>query len=816
MRFILLIILFISSISYAQRTSVTGIITEEETGEPIPFAQIFFQDTKIGTESDFDGTYKLESYYSADSLVIRASGFETQTFSILRDASQELNVRMLPVLHTTDEVTIKAPAEKPSTILHRRVLKHKPVNNKEKLNAYQYESYNKIQFDLNNIKEKFEQSKIIQNLSVIMDYMDTMEGSRYLPLILSESISDYFYRTNPTKRKEVIKASRVTGIENLEIEQFLGDMYQDYNVYDNYINMFDKSFVSPIANIAMSYYKFYLQDSMFIDNQWCYLLTFEPKRKGDLVFEGEMWIHDTTYAVKKWTAGVSKTANINYVDAFYLEQVFDQVQEEVWMLTSDKLIVDLKLQKNSKTLGFIGRKLTSRKDYVINTPYQISFYNARDNVVVLDGSNDRSKEYWEQNRHIPLNNQEENIEVMIDSLLHVPLFNFFKNLAFLSTTGFYPVGKIEIGSVGGLIGYNKIEGFRNQIQLRTSNDFSKRIELSGKIAYGYKDKTFKYGGGVRINVTPKKRGMLNLFYDYDVYQLGMGGDPGDIESGFGSLIRTKPIDELTFVEKFGASFEKDVGKSFIFTASGQWSDYSPLGEQIYRIPNSSVGFDEVNSLKNFETSLKIRFAKNEEFISGTYDRVSLGSKYPIISLEGTLGIKGVLNSDYNYQKVEMNIEHNPKLGMAGKLIYRVYGGMYFGKAAYPFLKVHEGSQTYWFQNTAHNRMDYYEFISDRYVGVQLEHHFNGLIFDRIPGIRKLRWRLVASGKAVWGTLTDKQKDMMLLPGNTKLFGDIPYVESALGIENIFNVIRIDVVWRMTHLDIGMPPVAVRGKLSIRF
>src|SRR5690606_19111754 len=206
----------------------------------------------------------------------------------------------------------------------------------------------------------------------------------------------------------------------------------------------------------------------------------------------------------------------------------------------------------------------------------------------------------------------------------------------------------------------------------------------------------------------------------------------------------------------GANIEKDWGKSFIVTAGAKWENLAALGATQFRVPTSSVSYTEINDISTFETSVKIRYAKNEEFISGTFDRISMGSKYPAISLEGVLGIKGILGSDYEYQKLELKISHSPKLGVFGKLYYEIYGGIYFGEAAYPFLKIHEGSQTYWFQSTAHNKMDYFEFISDRYVGFLAEQHFNGLFFDRVPLVRKLKWRLVASAKSVFGDISDKQ------------------------------------------------------------
>lgn len=816
MRLFAILILLISLTTFGQKTGVSGQVTDASTGEPIPFASVFFQNSKIGTETDFDGNYSMSTYYATDSLVVRSSGYKSQTVSVVKDQAQVINFRLETITQDIEEVVIKAPSEKPSTILHRRIVRNKPINNKEKLGAYEYETYNKIQLDLNNLGEKFEDRKIVKSLDVVMDYLDTAGGGKYLPLLLTESLSDFYYRTNPKKKKEVVKASRITGIQNVEVNQFLGEMYQDINVYENYIGIFDKSFISPIADFAMGFYKFYMEDSAFIDNQWCYELKFVPKRKGDLTFTGSMWVHDTTYAVKRWTADVAETANINYVNGFYLEQQFDQVEDEVWMLTLDKLIVDLKVTRKSKVVGFYGRKLTSRKNFVINTPYDPAFYRSSENVVVVDSADSRSPQYWRKNRHFPLNTQERNIDDMIDSLNEVPLFNAFKNLTYLATTGFYPLGKIEIGNIQSLMSFNQVEGFRNQLQLRTSNDFSRRLELSGKLAYGYKDETFKYGGKIRFNVTPEKRGMLNLFYDYDLTQLGLGENAADVDAALGSFFRTQPLNQLTFVEKIGGTFEKDLGKSFIITTGADWRELESKGDANYRVPQTNGTANVIDKIRSFETFLEIRYAKNEEFLSGSFDRISLGSRYPIFTLKGIAGIKGVFGSDYEYQKLELKMEHNPKIGILGKLNYEIYGGYIFGTAAYPFLKIHEGSQTYWFQAHSHNRMNFFEFISDRYAGASLEHHFDGLIFDRIPLVRKLKWRFVATGKTVWGTISDKQTETMLLPNATRGFGDLPYVETSLGIENIFKVFRFDAVWRATHRDPGVPPVSIRGKFTIRF
>jgi len=819
--YFILLLLLCSVLSQAQTVEVEGQVVDAQTAEPLPFVKVFFKGTKTGTETDFEGAFSIKSYYVSDSLVFRVSDYKDTTVFVDVNQTKKKQVFQIKMvlqasIQAMDMVVIEAPDETPSQRLHKRIVKNKPINNKEKLAAYQFEVCNKLQLDLNNIGDKFEERKVIQKLSALDDYIDNDSTGKVLPLILSESISDFYYRTNPKKRKEVVKASRVAGVDNLELSQFTGDMYQDINVYDNNISMFGRSFVSPISSAAFSFYKFYLEDSSFIDSQWCYKLRFAPKRKGDLVFVGEMWLHDTTYAVKRWSATVPENANINFINAFLLEQQFDLVEKEVWMLTKDRLVADLNVVRGSKTFGFYARKLATRKNFVINAPHPEAFYQTSENVEVLEDAEIRSDEYWEENRHEELSGTEEGIDQMIDSLNNISFFKFAKNAVYMLSTGFYPFGKIEIGNYQNLIGFNRIEGFRNQIQLRTSNAFSKRVELSVKLAYGHLDKTFKYGGKIRYNITPKKRGMLSLYYQSDIEQLGQVAAATEIGSSPGTLLRTGPLDKLTFVEKLGLNLEKDIGKDLIVTTGFEWKEFTPLGLSVYQKENEFGNVVNINHIQTTELLLKLRYGKNEEFLSGSFDRSSLGSKWPIFSVQGIFGLKGVLGSDYNYQKFEAQVTYNPKIGIFGRLVYNFYGGYIFGSAAYPFLKVHEGSQTFLLQSAAYNNMRFFEFVSDQYVGAHLEHHWNGLLLDRVPLVRNLKWRLVTNYKMVYGTISDRHTKEMIIPQNIKSFGNIPYMETGVGVENIFKILRLDAIWRLTHLEPNQSPFTIRGKLVVTF
>lgn len=822
-RLIFLLLTTFSSLSFGQTTKVEGTVLDGETGEPLPFVTVRFQDTKTATLTDTAGRYTLESYYVSDTLVFSFSGYIKQKRFVEKDKHQIIDVTMPIITTEIQEMYVKPPDEFPSTILHKKVIANKPINNKEKLESYEYEVYNKVQLDLNNIGEKFKEKDMVKRLDLILNYMDSSEnGTSYLPVILSESVSDFYFHKEPLKKKEIVKASRISGVENLELNQFLGDMYLDLNIYDNNLWMFNKSFISPASNYARNFYRFYLEDSTFIGKYWCYKLTFKPKREGDMTFVGEMWIHDTTYAVKSVKMNIAPWTNINFVQDWYIEQEFEQVQKEVWMLTEEKMIADLKITKGSDLYGLFGRKYASRRNYLVNQEKPHDFYTSNSTVIIEDGANERSEEYWNTIRHKPLSKQEDGINEMVDTLNTIPFFKTLKNTIYMFTTGYYPVGKFEFGDAFALFSFNQVEKFRLAFAIRTSNAFSKRLEFGIRGAYGFGDNRFKYGASIRYNITPKKRGMLTAYYNYDLEQIGQSPTAAAIGSTFGTLFRTGPLDKLTFVQKVGLNLEKDVGKDIILYGGLEWKEYVPLGIANYVKPNYETGLDDtIRKVQTTEFIARFRWAKNEEFIAGSFDRKSIRSKFPVIAIQGTFGVKGLLGAHYNYQKIDLFLEHKTPIGVLGRIYYNINVGYILGSAGYPFLKVHEGNQSYWLMDNAFNKMNFFEFISDKYVSAYLENHWDGLFFDRIPWIRKAKLRLVTGGRAVWGMIDDRHESEMRLPAFTKTFGDIPYVEVSMGIENILKLGRVDVFWRLTHLDQGvkvtdLQAFGVRAKYVINF
>ncbi|MFM7814474.1 MAG: DUF5686 family protein, partial [Flavobacteriales bacterium] len=354
---ILFVLLMASPFVYGQKTIVFGRVSDSLTNKPVPFCTVVFKGTQSGTTTDIEGKYRMETYYSSDTLMTYSMGYKPGLVRVKQGVSTEVNFNLIPTSDEMGVLVFTSEEVNPAITIMKRVLRNKKINNREKLDAYEYEAYNKVEFDLNNITQALQDKKILKPFDFIFDGVDTTAEKPYLPVFMTESLSNFYFKRNPKTSKEVVKAAKVSGVENQSINQFLGDMYQNVNVYDNELIVFNKSFTSPIAAYCLGFYDYVLLDSAWVEGKWCYKLSFEPKRKSELLFKGEMWINDTTYAVKTIDATIAEGANINWIKEFTVHQEFNEVEEEVWMLTGDGLLVDFNL--SDKKLGVYGRKTSS-------------------------------------------------------------------------------------------------------------------------------------------------------------------------------------------------------------------------------------------------------------------------------------------------------------------------------------------------------------------------------------------------------------------------------------------------------------------------
>lgn len=798
-----------------QVTKIMGKVTDSQTKEPIPFVNMLLKNTTVGTQTNFEGEFSLETRASSDSLIASFLGYVKQAKKVQKGKFQTINFELVPANVLLHEVVIK-PGENPAEVMLRKIIKNKEDNNREKLDYYQYEAYTKIEFDANNISEKFKNRAIFKPFMFIFDNLDTstINGKAYLPIFLSETMSDVFFRKNPKTEIEVIKASKVSGIKNQSVSQFLGDIIQNVNIYDNYIQIFQKNFVSPVANFGLSYYKYYLVDSTFIDNEWCYKIMYKPRRPQEMTFTGSFWVNDTTWGIKKVDMKIAQDANINFINDLVVEQDYSFVDHKQWMLSKDQIVADFNVVEEAKTtMGFYGKKTTSYRDFVFNKPREESFYSSPVNIIVADESLERDEAYWAKARHDSLTRDEKTIYHMIDTLKSLPAFKTYVDVVKMVTTGYYIKGNFEWGPYMSFLSFNRLEGGRIRIGGRTSNDFSKKVMLSGHLAYGTADLTYKYGAGVQYMLNKNPRRALGLDFKYDIEQLGQSQFAFREDFLLAALFRRQPSDKLSMVEEYKGYYEHEWFNGLINKVSFGRRSILSVGNSKFLVKNPVTHEDETHSSIGIsEVGLMTRLAYKEKFVMGEFERSSLGAKYPILQVNYTYGIPNFLKSDYEFHKLQVTLEHWFNVGAIGWSKYIIEGGRIWGNIPFPLLKLHEGNETFSFDEYAFNSMNYYEFVSDRYVSAYYTHHFEGLMFNHIPLLRKLKWREVVWAKGLVGEIQDSAKVSALakFPDHLYLLHK-PYFECGAGVENILRVLRVDAVWRLSYLD--HPNIS---KFGIRF
>lgn len=806
-RFLVVPFLFCQIALLAQTTRITGTVTDANTKETLPFVSVGFVDSRVGTSTDIDGHYSFDTYYPTDSIRVVSVGYSAFTAAVKRDKAQVIDIALVPSTEALETVEI-VHEENPAFTILRRLVANKPANNREKLEAYQYEAYNKIEFDLNNVTEEFKKKRIFKDFAFIFDQVDTAGGKPFLPIFMTESLSDVYYRQHPRVRREVIHGTKVSGVENESIGRFMGDMYQNVNIYDNFLVVFGKNFISPIADGGKGYYNYYLTDSNWVGHDWCYKIKFSPKRVQELAFTGEMWINDTSYALRKIEAGIAPGANLNFVQSFEVRQEYNEVAKEVWMLTHDGLVVDLNVvrdpggQNKNTVQGLYGRRTASYKDFVINEPKPPEFYAGADEVVMDIDPVSSGSDYWLENRHEALTAKEVAIYHMVDTMKTIPKFRTYLDIVTTVVTGYYTAGPVDIGPYFTTYSFNPVEGNRFRIGGRTSSNFSTRTEFNAYTAYGTRDERFKFGLGGKTFVSKTSRQIVELGYKQDVEQLGQSVNAFRQDNILSSIFRRMPNTKLTLVEESKVSYQREWFTGLDNTLLLRYRSLFPLGDLEYLQPGPPGEPPTViNSIHTAEIGLNTRFAFREKYVSGDFARMSLGTSYPTVEVHLATGLPNLAQSEYGYQKVVIHVYQRLQLGVFGWTRINAEVGRVWGALPYPLLVLHSGNETFYYDDLAFNTMNYFEFISDRYAQLFVEHHFEGLFFNRIPLLRRLKWREVVVGKAVAGSLDleKTEKELLLLPGMYDLNSG-PFVEVSAGVENIFKVLRMDGVWRLRYND----------------
>lgn len=789
-----------------QKSTVYGKVSDSQSGEPLIFATVQLKGTGGGAYTDDKGMYRLVAEGKADTLIFTYLGYRQEKRAIKTGVEQELNVSMTQQNFSLSDVIIEPPAYP----IMRKAIGRKARNNRFEYPTYEYEAYTKIEIGLKDLTEKVRNKAIYRPFKRVFDLTDSTDDQGYLPIFFTETISQFYYNKQPLKLHERIKATKTAGVENESFAKLMGDTHVSINVYDdNIVLLLDKPFVSPVSRAGFRYYEYDLIDSLKLDGDYCYHIRFYPKRKQELTFAGDIWIEQHTYGVKKVDMSLAEDININFVKKLHINQEYKEVQTNRWMPVKDGLEVEAEvlIPYEARNQTFIAKKYSEYVGHSFPEKLPTAIASTSDAVSMDEEAFSFEDDFWDKRRPDSLTKNEKLAYGLIDSVKQLPAYRFFRTIA----RGYADFGKIEIGPLFTFYGYNPIEGLRLKFGGRY---FTGSTVFSTYAAYGLNDEEWKYGFRFTRLLNDKPWQILSASHARDVEQLGgiqaFLYDDNILSSVFmGSL-----GNRLQMVTSYKASYEREWLPGFSNILQFSHKNAQPLGELSYN--HQGPDGEVVTDLTTTEVSLTTHFAWKEEFYSDGLFRSSLGSKYPMLNAKYTWGIKDALGSDFGFHKLVLGVQHRLPLGRLGYLDYTVEGGKVWGDVLFPLLLVPQGNETPYLIPTAFNNMAFFEFIADTYVSGSATYHMEGLIFNHIPLLRKLKWREVVSGKMIAGSVTGNHQQITPFPEFTQAL-TYPYYEASVGIKNIFTVLRIDAMWRLSYLDNDRARnFSILGRLDFNF
>jgi hypothetical protein len=690
--------------------------------------------------------------------------------------------------------------------------------------------YDKVELDIKNIADRIAKSKLLKPLAFVLQHVDsTSDNQKYLPVYLSETIADFYYRSRPERERYDYTAIKSSGVDNTSILTYIDGLYKKINVYDNNIKLVDVNFVSPIADNALNVYKYFINDTMLIDNRRCIQVQFSQIQYGTNTFNGFMWIVDSTYEIKSMTMHMDKSASINFVNKFEITQNFE-LSGERYLPSKNILFIDLNIPAMKK-LGVIAKKTTLFQNFSLNRNRIDTIFNKKINDLNSIKLVQTNPEYWTENRFEPLSKSEQFVYTLMDTITKIPAIIKYTKIADALSSGYYTVGNIDLGNIYSFYTSNLIEGNRFNIGAKTNWRFNKNIQFKTYIGASTKDKQFRYLAQSLFVLDRKQWSVLKIRYSNDIVSSYDHDDELDQNSIFATALRRVNINQARLVNNHEANifYHKFFANGFGIVAEAKSSTLTPFFNVYYTYANfkpyimSKPGVNQ--SYTTNQVSFTLRYAFKEKFITQHFRRGSLGSNYPIIALRYAKGLKGnngFLKSDFNYDKWELNITHDFSAGRLGQLSYILRGGITNGILPIVLLEVQKGNDTYYYNPYAFNNMNRYEFVSDKYISLMLQHNFGSFPFNYFPGIKKLKWRSLFTFKGVYGDMSEANKTANAYYDNTVPYrfsipNRSPYMETGVGIENIFKLLRIDAVWRMNYLNNpNIPQFGIKGSIQFKF
>jgi hypothetical protein len=826
------------------QTVVQGVVTDVISKQPLQYVSVVFKGGR-GTVTDSLGRFTLRSSGNIATVQVSYVGYLTQLKPIKVGATQTLDIALETDPKAVNNVTVtskkRAPYKNkgnPAVELIKRVIENKPLNRMEHYDYAEFQQYEKMQVSITDVADKLEKSKLLKKYQFLFQNKDTtkLEGKTLLPVYIQELISQKYYRRKPEKTKTIVLADKKVNfgeyIDIKGVSSYLNRLYMDIDIYDNDIPLFTYQFLSPIADLGPTFYMYYIRDTITDANGTKLIkLYFTPRNTNDLLFRGNMYITlDGNYSVQKINMFLSKNVNLNFVRELHIDLDYEKTDDNRYRLTKSNIMAEAGITKTSG-YGFFGERTVSFKNFKTNTPRPDSIYEGLP-TVTLKETEIRPDSFWEANRHEKLKVTESKIYTNIDSLEKMPSFRRTLGWAKFLFSGYTSIGPyFEVGPAAAFYSFNPVEGFKLRFGGRTTPKFNKRLYFENYVAYGFGDEQWKYF----LSTTYSLNNKSIYTYPFEYIKLSYQHDtkiPGqDLQfvSEDNILLSMKRgiNDKWLYNSNLKLEYAHELPNHMSYSVGFKNWKQEPAGSITYtKIVNSAT----VNVQKLITTEFigEFRWAPHEQFYQGTVYRIPIINKYPIFTFRFIAGVKGVLNSQYNYQNFSGRMEKRMYMSQLGYSDVVAEAGYIFGQLPYPLMTIHRANQTYAYQLNSYNLMNFQEFVSDHYAALSIDHHFNGLFFNRVPLLKKLKLREVISAKVLYGGVRDennplKNPDLIrypMLEGMATTFAmdkNVPYFEGSVGVTNIFKLIRIDVVKRFTYLDhANVTPIGIRARFKFDF
>jgi hypothetical protein len=819
MRFSFILFFLFPLLVFAQtETVVTGKIQDKRTKEALPYVSMGFKGVPGGTTSNFEGRFKISTTKPTDSLFVTYMGYKKLGVKIKRNQTQTLLIELEEQTLEMNEAIVR-PGLNPALRIVNGARKNKGINTQENLDAYEYDSYSKLDLSLTNVSDEMRNNPILKPLQSLFDTLNQMknqDGKHILPALVSETFSKYYYNKSPVLTKEQIEGSRYSGIgieKNSYLTDLMGGELHHYNLYGNYLRILNKDFISPIADAAHTFYIYTLLDSTENNGVKTYKIQLNLKRKQDLGFEGLIWIEDSSYALTKVDLFIGKESNVNFINKIKLQQEWAPTSAGPWITSRSRIVFDFARISKAGS-GVLAGFYNAYSNFVINKKRPEEFFDYA--ILTNQDAGLKDTSFWSDKRSEPLSNIEKEMFLKVDSVNNLPIMKTYVDVIHTIVEGYRRIGKLDWGPYMNLISFNQVEGTRLRVGFKTNYDFHQKFVFNTYLAYGINDKRFKYQLGFDYILDDKMWTKFSMNYRDDYDLLGISNSPiSSISTGgifqffnfFSGNARMNSTQELKvdYTKSFKKYFSCNV--SFInasFNPVGRFA-FAYLADPVKGMVSENISDRFVNS----SFGLEVRWAYREKMISRGHDRFNIETaKAPVVVLSYQQGFKGVMGSDFNFNRVNLTVTQHLNTGILGTADWWIYGGKVFGVLPYPMLDVARGNESIIYSDYNYSLMNFYEFISDEYLHAAYVQRFEGLLLNRIPWVKDLKWRNVMTVKAAYGQLSSANKNKMSqsdVNGNPVIsvhsFDRGPYVEMGYGIENIFKVFSVGLFHRLNYHEL---------------